>query len=54
MIVDTRPVRRIGKRANQVKFGKQPNGTLFPVAMSPTNRCSRVILKDKDYVLECT
>ena len=38
MIVDTRPVRRIGKRANQVKFGKQPNGTLFPVAMSPTNK----------------
>ena len=37
-IVDTRPLRRIGKRTNQVKFGKQPNGTLFPVAMSPTNR----------------
>jgi hypothetical protein len=36
MIEDTRPVRRIGKRANQVKFGKQPNGTLYPVAMSPT------------------
>ena len=37
MIVDTRPVRRIGKRSNQGKFGKQPNGTLSPVAMSPTN-----------------
>ena len=35
MVVDTRPVRRIGKRANQVKSGKQPNGTLFPLAMSP-------------------
>jgi len=46
MIVDTRPTRRIGKRANQVKFGKQPNGTLFPVAMPPTslqNQSSRVI-----------
>jgi hypothetical protein len=36
MIVNTRPVRRIGKRTNQIKLGKQPNGTLFPVAMSPT------------------
>ena len=37
MIVDTRPLRRIGKRSNQGKFGKQPNGTLFTVAMSPTS-----------------
>ena len=36
MIVDTLPVRRSGKKANQVKFGKQSNGTQFPVAMSPT------------------
>jgi hypothetical protein len=36
MIIDTRLLRRIGKRANRVKFGKQPNGTLLSVAMSPS------------------
>jgi hypothetical protein len=41
MVVGSRPLRRIGKRANQVKFGKQPNGTLFPVAMSPTTKYFR-------------
>ena len=35
MIVDTRPVRRIGKGANEVMFEEQPNGTLFLTAMSP-------------------
>jgi hypothetical protein len=49
MIVDSRLARRIGKRANQVKFGKQPNGTLFPVAMSPTYRQSRLTYKVEDY-----
>jgi hypothetical protein len=52
MIVDTRPVRRIGKMANQVKFGKQPNGTLFPMAMSPTNVAPGVILEGEDYGLK--
>ncbi len=33
MIVDTRPVRRIRKRSNQFKFGKQPNGTPFPMVI---------------------
>jgi len=49
MIVDTRPARRIGKSANQVKFGKQPNGTPFPVAMSPTNRLWHFKLNTEDY-----
>ena len=49
MIVDSRLARRIGKRANQVKFGKQPNGTLFPVAMSPTYLQSKQVLGIEDF-----
>ena len=49
MIVETRPVRRIGRRANQVKFGMQPNGTLFTVAMSPTNIGAAGSLNVDDY-----
>ena len=36
MIVDTRPVRRIGKGANQVEFGKQLRVAQLSLAMSPT------------------
>jgi hypothetical protein len=54
MIVDTRPVRRIGKRSNQVKFRKQPDGPLFSVAMSPTNSEDDTISGSEDYELKCT
>ena len=52
MIADTRLVRRIGKRANQVEFGKQSNGTLFPVTMSPTKREQGLPLSDGDLRLK--
>ena len=52
IIVDTRPVRGIGKRGNRVKFGKQPNGTLFPVAMSPTKVQFKIALIVKNYRLK--
>jgi hypothetical protein len=43
------PVRRIGKRSNQFKFTKQPNGALFPVAITPANAWTSVILEGEDY-----
>ena len=50
MVVDTRPARRIGKRGNRVNFGKQSNGTLFTVAMSPTSLGAEIVHKGIDYV----
>ena len=49
MTADPQPVRRIGKRTHQVKFGKQPKGTLFPVAMSPTYQQSELTFNLDDY-----
>ena len=54
MTAAPQPVRRIGKRANQVKFGKQPNGTLFTVAMSPTTLYPIAISGVNDYGKKCT
>jgi hypothetical protein len=54
MSADTRPVRRIGKRTNRVKFGKQPNGTLFPVAMLTTSPQISSLRQIADYHLKAS
>ena len=49
MTVCPRPVRTIEKRTTHVKSGKQPNRTLFSVAMSPTTVHIDVVLVVDDY-----
>jgi hypothetical protein len=49
LIVDTRLKKGIEEESNQAEFGGQLNGTLLPVAMTPTNVDPSGLLEDVGY-----